>query len=235
MKIEYMTDEQMRDMVKECGLDWQRGYLPLFDGDPTNRYAVLIEAVVDHCARHSHPARDIETTPRTSTPTIDQLLDSEEDVGFLWAEIHRLRAALQGPDEYATWQDAAVAERVRRVKAEKDLANFDSARSAFCAGLGAVLTYTSNGRSGVHGMTIGADGSGDFAVLFMGTWADSESSAAEYLSRLHQAGYRISTAHIVPNQRRFSGDSVRVVDAPLARIGRRAEPCAVCGAVKAPE
>lgn len=40
-----MTDEQMRDLVKECGLDWNRGYMPLFDGDPTNRYAVLIEAV----------------------------------------------------------------------------------------------------------------------------------------------------------------------------------------------
>ena len=40
-----MTGEQMRDLVKECGLDWHRGYMPLFDGDPTNRYAVLIEAV----------------------------------------------------------------------------------------------------------------------------------------------------------------------------------------------
>jgi hypothetical protein len=42
-----MTEEQMRDLVKECGLDWQRGYMPLFNGDPTNRYAVLIEAVLD--------------------------------------------------------------------------------------------------------------------------------------------------------------------------------------------
>jgi hypothetical protein len=40
-----LTDEQKRNMVKECGLDWHRGYMPLFDGDPTNRYAVLIEAV----------------------------------------------------------------------------------------------------------------------------------------------------------------------------------------------
>ena len=40
-----MTDEQMRDLVKDCGLDWQRGFMPLFDDDPTNRYAVLIEAV----------------------------------------------------------------------------------------------------------------------------------------------------------------------------------------------
>lgn len=41
-----MNAEQMRDLVKGCGLDWQRGYMPLFDGDPTNRYAVLIDAAV---------------------------------------------------------------------------------------------------------------------------------------------------------------------------------------------
>jgi hypothetical protein len=50
-----MTDEQMRDLVKECGLDWHFGYMPLFDGDPTNRYAVLIEAAVaaerERCAK----------------------------------------------------------------------------------------------------------------------------------------------------------------------------------------
>ena len=43
----------------------------------------------------------------------------EDDAVALWAEIHRLRAALQGPDGYATWQEAATAERVRRVRAEK--------------------------------------------------------------------------------------------------------------------
>ncbi len=42
-----MTNEQMRDIVKECGLDWNKGYIPIFDGDPTNRYAVLIEVVVE--------------------------------------------------------------------------------------------------------------------------------------------------------------------------------------------
>ena len=43
-----LTLEQQRELVKECGLDWHRGYIPLFDGDPTNRYAVLIEAVELH-------------------------------------------------------------------------------------------------------------------------------------------------------------------------------------------
>ena len=52
----------------------------------------------------------------------DGLSDNEEDPGVLWAEIHRLRAAVAGPAGYASWQDAATAERVRRVKAEQALA-----------------------------------------------------------------------------------------------------------------
>lgn len=39
-----MTYEEMRDLAEECGLDWHRGFAPLFDGDETNRFAVLIEA-----------------------------------------------------------------------------------------------------------------------------------------------------------------------------------------------
>lgn len=44
---------------------------------------------------------------------------NEEDAGVLWAEIHRLQAAVAGPDGYPSWQAAATAERVRRVAAEK--------------------------------------------------------------------------------------------------------------------
>ena len=47
---------------------------------------------------------------------------NESDPAVLWAEIHQLRAAVRGPTGYATWQDAATAERVRRVKAERALA-----------------------------------------------------------------------------------------------------------------
>lgn len=51
----------------------------------------------------------------------EQLDANEKDHGVLWAEIHRLRAAVQGPKGYATWRQAAMAERVRRVKAEAAL------------------------------------------------------------------------------------------------------------------
>lgn len=62
-----------------------------------------------------------QTTPAEvrSNGGLCMLDDDEADPVRLWAEIHHLRAALQGPDGYATWQDAAVAERVRRVRAER--------------------------------------------------------------------------------------------------------------------
>jgi len=43
--------------------------------------------------------------------------DDEADPVRLWAEIHRLRAAVQGPDGHPSWQAAATAERMRRVRA----------------------------------------------------------------------------------------------------------------------
>ena len=49
------------------------------------------------------------------------LLDSEEDPARLWAEIHTLRAAAAGPPGYASWQEAATAERVLRVNAVAEL------------------------------------------------------------------------------------------------------------------
>lgn len=48
-----------------------------------------------------------------------QIDPNEQDAVVLWAEIWRLRTALRGPDGYATWQDAAVAERARRIQAER--------------------------------------------------------------------------------------------------------------------
>lgn len=47
---EPVTREQIRDTVKECGLDWHRGFVPLFDGDDTNRYEVLVREVVERFA-----------------------------------------------------------------------------------------------------------------------------------------------------------------------------------------
>ena len=42
-----MTREQILDLVKECGLDWHKGFVPLFDDDDTNRYEVLVRAAIE--------------------------------------------------------------------------------------------------------------------------------------------------------------------------------------------
>jgi len=57
------------------------------------------------------------------TDGLGPLVDSEEDPARLWAEIHTLRAAAAGPNGYATWQEAATSERMRRVRNEQQIEN----------------------------------------------------------------------------------------------------------------
>jgi len=49
------------------------------------------------------------------------IADNEEDPARLWAEIHRLRVIVRGPEGYDTWQDAALAERLRRIAFQGEL------------------------------------------------------------------------------------------------------------------
>lgn len=61
----------------------------------------------------------VESAPQQAeTVPSSDLNPDEGDPVTLWAEIWRLREAVKGPDGYATWQDAATAERIRRVRAE---------------------------------------------------------------------------------------------------------------------
>lgn len=53
---------------------------------------------------------------------MNQPLDpNESNPSVLWAEIHRLRSEMQGPRGFDTWYDAAVNERVGRVKSDAAL------------------------------------------------------------------------------------------------------------------
>ena len=60
---EPVTRDQIRDMVKECGIDWHRGFVPLFDGDDTNRYEVLVREVIDRYAAPQAQQHDCERRP----------------------------------------------------------------------------------------------------------------------------------------------------------------------------
>jgi len=49
------SEEQMENLVRECGLDWDRGFLPSFIEDDTNRYVRLIEAARNWKPEENNP------------------------------------------------------------------------------------------------------------------------------------------------------------------------------------
>lgn len=55
-------------------------------------------------------------------------LEPDAPAEELWAEIFRLRAAVESPTGFETWQDAAVYERLRRVRAEKNALRYVAVR-----------------------------------------------------------------------------------------------------------
>jgi hypothetical protein len=79
--------------------------------------------------------------------------------------------------------------------------------------IGAVLTYRCEGSRGVSGQTMGADGAGEFAVLFEGEAYAANDAARAYLDGLRKAGYRITSATLVLREEGCSGPLVRVVRA----------------------
>lgn len=55
-------------------------------------------------------------------PIVDQLRGVDAMDATHWAELHRLREEVKGPDGFATWKDAAVAERLERIRYQRELA-----------------------------------------------------------------------------------------------------------------
>lgn len=95
----------------------------------------------------------------------------------------------------------------------------DSELSASTANLGAVLTYSTTGRAGLHGMTLGAAGEGSYAVIFMGAASEAEAAAREYVRRLERAGYQLKGATMVVNEPSVFSEPVRIVTVPLPGMG----------------
>ena len=85
---------------------------------------------------NNNPASVMHDDPREALAQVHALalgIASVDVAGInepsaLWAEIHRLRAELAGPDGFVTWKDAAIAERRRRVEFERSA----SAPARFC-------------------------------------------------------------------------------------------------------
>lgn len=78
--------------------------------------------------------------------------------------------------------------------------------------LGGVLSYTTTGHRRVCGNTIGANGCGDFCIVFLGDREQAETKARDYLRNMEKNGYRITAAIFVPNDELggYGGNPLRI-------------------------
>lgn len=80
--------------------------------------------------------------------------------------------------------------------------------------LGGVLTWTSRGRGGIGGQTVGANGEGQFALLITGTPDEASARARAHIRKIELAGYPITDALFVPNDEDggYFGNPLFVID-----------------------
>lgn len=90
---------------------------------------------------------------------LESAVKAEDDPVLLWAEIHRLRYELKGPEGFETWKEAAIAERLR--------ANAPGAKFSGGAGGGPSSQFFGGGGSGEPTESIrGGGGSGGPSLNF---------------------------------------------------------------------
>ena len=77
--------------------------------------------------------------------------------------------------------------------------------------LGAVLTYTDPGGHGACGNTVGADGCGDYAVLFMGSSEEAETAAREYINSLQRC-IRVRNICLVTAEEGWLGCPITIIE-----------------------
>lgn len=65
--------------------------------------------------------------------------------------------------------------------------------------LGGVLSYSTTGHNKPCGQTVGANGCGDYCILFGGTPDDADKKARDYIRSLERAGYKLTAVIFVPN------------------------------------
>ena len=77
--------------------------------------------------------------------------------------------------------------------------------------VGAVLTYTDPGGHGACGNTVGADGCGDYAVLFMGSSEVAETAAREYINSLQRC-MRVRNICLVTAEEGWLGCTITIIE-----------------------
>ena len=84
--------------------------------------------------------------------------------------------------------------------------------------IGGVLTYEIKARGGICGNTIGADGSGEFAVVINGTPEAADLWARDYLRKLEASGVRLGRIVFVSSEGTYASDNPIAVVTPNVKV-----------------
>lgn len=89
-----------------------------------------------------------------------------------------------------------------------------SVEPEFLLKLGGVLSYTTKGCGGICGQTVGAEGSGDFSVLILGTLEQANKICRDYIQKLEQSGHRLERVIFTPcgENESYYGNPVSILE-----------------------
>lgn len=77
--------------------------------------------------------------------------------------------------------------------------------------IGCVLTYEVLGWPGVHGQTVGADGAGIFAEVFLGEPGPAAAKAMKRINDMESKGVRLGPFHLVADEPGYTGAPMLMV------------------------
>ena len=89
--------------------------------------------------------------------------------------------------------------------------------------IGGVLTYEIKSGGKACGQTLGADGSGEFAVVINGTAEVAEQWAKDFLRKVEASGARLGRIVFVAAEECYTGQAVTVVS-PNAKLTGDPQP-----------
>jgi len=76
--------------------------------------------------------------------------------------------------------------------------------------IGGILTYHCKGHEKTTGQIAGMEGAGEFAIIFKGTIENAFFAARKQIQDLSKEGYRITSAHFIPNEDSIAGTGISI-------------------------
>lgn len=175
-----------------------------------------LEAKLAALRKRKTKAKEVVPEQRSdSTEVTDAMLDAGAEVLYghprhfarEWAKLDKFDSCAEQAEEV-----------YRAMVAARDSTEVKGGADAVDGPIGAVLAYDTKGHPRACGQTCGADGSGEFVIIFHGTPEECNDAAYRHIRAMEANGYRFNSVINVMDGDVYSGPSIRHVDASSRAI-----------------